>query len=154
MVKKAPDYTKKIPNVDHPFVWDDLPYLMEKILYMDGVTARHQGICNGLYDHILIETTSVDHTFKKNTKKVLFEFIETEKNGRRGCIYTGDNQLIYAGSIYSDKWTENLFNQVYFMAEANNSDYIYAEANSQQQSCPDLKPVFDYILPVLRGRCK
>ena len=153
MIKKAPSYMKKMPIGDHPFVLGELPYLIEKILYMDGVTARHQGICNEFYDHILIETTSVDKTTGRKTKKVLFEFIE-ECDEQHGCIYTGDNKLIYAGDLCSENWSESLFNQVYFMAEANSSDYIYAEANSQQQVCPDLKPVFNYVLPILRSRSK
>ncbi|MBR3147739.1 MAG: hypothetical protein IKF41_00105 [Alphaproteobacteria bacterium] len=145
---KKPTYASKLPNEDHPVVWADLPFAIEKILYMENVTARRSGATKD-YDHILIEKTDVDKTSGQKNKKLLFEFIEDIKS-ERGCIYTGNNQLIYAGHFLCEEdGIADIFNQVFFTVTANHTNSLLREAKEQKKMCPATEPIFNYILPIL-----
>ena len=101
-----------------------------------------------------------EHIFLRKNGTLVFEFIkDCEKE--RGCIFTGNGNLIFAGDVSGNKDNDSsiVMNEVFWLAfwkaaGDTSKKFLCKEAKTFQKQFKQTKPMFKYVLPILRDRSK
>ena len=87
------------------------------------------------------------HLYVMRNQEILFEFINDMHN-KRGCIFAGNEYLLFSGN-YANKELNFIFDLPLMKMMGKNTTVLEKEAQRCQNNNSKLKPLFDYVLPIL-----
>ena len=133
----VPDYAYKIPSTDKELTSLDALDIQLFVCKHDSIAKIEETLYDG-------KDAGFWRVLVQRNNKTFLEFIANEENGR-GAIFTGDNQLVYAG-LYDNTYTEipeknidkdiyNLFWLVFWKGRVDtNKNYLKNEFRNRKDS--------------------